>query len=65
MPSARVLADQASIIQDLDVTGVGQLGGLASELAKQTAIKATSQQESVLSDAQKLGIGRLYGAPPL
>jgi hypothetical protein len=49
----------------IDVTGVGQLGGLASELAKQTAIKATSQQESVLSDAQKLDIGRLYEAPPL
>jgi hypothetical protein len=49
----------------IDVTGVGQLGGLASELAKQTAIKATSQQESVLSDAQKLDIGRLYAAPPL
>jgi hypothetical protein len=49
----------------IDVTGVGQLGGLASELAKQTAIKATSQQESVFSDAQKLDLGRLYEAPPL
>src|SRR6202167_2620890 len=49
----------------IDVTGVGQLGGLASELAKQTAIKATSQQESVLSDAQKLDIGSLYEAPAL
>jgi hypothetical protein len=49
----------------IDATGVRQLGGLASELAKQTALKAQSQQESVLSDAQKLDIGSLYEAPPL
>jgi hypothetical protein len=49
----------------IDVTGVRQLGGLASELAKQTAGKAQRQQDSVLSDAQQLDIGSLYEAPPL
>jgi hypothetical protein len=49
----------------IDATGVRQLGGLASELAKQTASKAQSQQEAVLSDAQKLDLGSLYEAPPL
>ena len=49
----------------IDVIGVRQLGGLASELAKQTAAKAQRQQDSVLSDAQRLDIGSLYGAPPL
>jgi hypothetical protein len=49
----------------IDVTGVRQLGGLASELAKQTAGKAQRQQDSVLSDTQQLDIGSLYGAPPL
>lgn len=49
----------------IDVIGVRQLGGLASELAKQTAEKAQKQQHSVLIDAQKLDIGTLYGAPPL
>ena len=49
----------------IDVTGVRQLGGLASELAKQTAGKAQRQQDSVLSDAQQLDIGSLYGSPPL
>jgi hypothetical protein len=49
----------------IDVTGVRQLGGLASELAKQTAEKAQEQQDSVLADAQKLDIGSLYGSPPL
>jgi hypothetical protein len=49
----------------IDVTGVRQLGGLASELAKQTAVKAQSQQQSVLADARQLDIGDLYGAPPL
>jgi hypothetical protein len=44
---------------------VRQLGGLASELAKQTAVKAQRQQDSVLSDAQQLDIGSLYAAPPL
>jgi hypothetical protein len=49
----------------IDVVGVRQLGGLASELAKQTAEKAQEQQESVLVDAQQLDIGSLYGSPPL
>jgi hypothetical protein len=49
----------------IDATGVRQLGGLASELARQTAGKAQRQQDSVLSDTQKLDIGSLYGAPPL
>lgn len=49
----------------IDVTGVRQLGGLASELAKQTAEKAQEQQDSVLVDAQQLDIGSLYGSPPL
>jgi hypothetical protein len=49
----------------IDVTGVRQLGGLASELAQQTAGKAQSQQDRVLSEAQQLDISSLYGAPPL
>lgn len=49
----------------IDVIGVRQLGGLASELAKQTAEKAQQQQHSVLVDAQQLDIGSLYAAPPL
>jgi hypothetical protein len=49
----------------IDVTGVRQLGGLASELAKQTAGKAQKQQDSVLSDAQHLDIDSLYDSPPL
>lgn len=49
----------------IDATGVRQLGGLASELAKQTAGKVQGQQDSVLCDAQQLDIGSLYGAPPL
>jgi hypothetical protein len=49
----------------IDATGVGQLGGLASELAKQTAVKAQKQQEAVLSDAQQLDMDSLYAAPPL
>jgi hypothetical protein len=49
----------------IDVTGVRQLGGLASELAKQTAQKAQEQQDSVLADAQQLDIGSLYASPPL
>ena len=49
----------------IDVTGVRQLGGLASELAKQTAGKAQKQQDAVLSDAQRLDIGTLYESPPL
>jgi hypothetical protein len=49
----------------VDVIGVRQLGGLASELAKQTAEKAQEQQDSVLADAQQLNIDSLYRLPPL
>ena len=49
----------------IDATGVRQLGGLASELAKQTAVKAQHQQNSVLSDARQLDLGGLYEAPRL
>jgi hypothetical protein len=49
----------------IDVIGVRQLGGLASELAKQTAQKAEKQQDTVLRDAQLLDIMRLYESPPL
>jgi hypothetical protein len=49
----------------VDDTGVRQLGGLASELAKQTAEKAQVQQDSVLADAQQLNIDSLYRLPPL
>jgi hypothetical protein len=49
----------------VDVIGVRQLGGLASELAKQTAGQAQEQQDSVLADAQQLNIDSLYRLPPL
>ncbi len=49
----------------IDDVGVRQLGGLASELAKQTAEKAQEQQDVVLSDAQQLNIDGLYKLPPL
>jgi hypothetical protein len=49
----------------IDAIGVRQLGGLASELAKQTAEKAQKQQDSVLADAQQLDIGILYASSPL
>jgi hypothetical protein len=49
----------------VDDTGVRQLGGLSSELAKQTAEKAQKQQDSVLADAQQLNIDSLYRLPPL
>jgi hypothetical protein len=49
----------------IDVIGVRQLGGLASELAKQTAEKAQEQQDSVLADAQQLNIDTLYKLPAL
>jgi hypothetical protein len=49
----------------IDVIGVRQLGGLASELAKQTAQKAEKQQDVVLTDAQQLDIGGLYELPAL
>ncbi|MGH3409904.1 MAG: hypothetical protein ACRDRJ_46540, partial [Streptosporangiaceae bacterium] len=49
----------------IDVIGVRQLGGLASELAKQTAQQAEKQQHEVLTDAQHLDIDGLYELPPL
>jgi hypothetical protein len=49
----------------IDDVGVRQLGGLASELAKQTAEKAQEQQDVVLTDAQQLSIDSLYKLPPL
>jgi hypothetical protein len=49
----------------VDVIGVRQLGGLASELAKQTADRARAQQDVVLADAQQLGLDSLSGLPPL
>ena len=49
----------------IDVIGVRQLGGLASELAKQVAQKAEKQQDVVLTDAQQLDIDGLYESPPL
>jgi hypothetical protein len=49
----------------VDVIGVRQLGGLASELAKHIAEKAQEQQDSVLADAQQLNIDSLYRSPPL
>ncbi len=49
----------------IDAIGVRQLGGLASELAKQTAEKAQAQQDTVLADAQRLNLDGLYKLPPL
>jgi hypothetical protein len=49
----------------VDDTGVRQLGGLASELAKQTAEKMKAQQDIVLADAQNLGPDRLRALPPV
>ncbi len=49
----------------IDAVGVRQLGGLASELAKQTAEKAKEQQDIVLKDAQQLNLDSLYKLPPL
>jgi hypothetical protein len=49
----------------VDDTGVRQLGGLASELAKQTAEKMKAQQDVVLTDAQALAVDSLYELPAL
>jgi hypothetical protein len=49
----------------VDDAGVRQLGGLASELAKQTAEKAQHQQDTVLADAQQLDIAVLDKLPQL
>jgi hypothetical protein len=57
-----VLATRHVLVDD---TGVRQLGGLASELAKQTAERARAQQDIVLADAQKLDLDHLYELPAL
>ena len=49
----------------IDDVGVRQLGGLASELAKQTAEKAQEQQDIVLKDAQQLDLDSLYQQEPI
>jgi hypothetical protein len=49
----------------IDAIGVRQLGGLASELAKQTAEKATKQQDAVLAEAKRQDLDSLYSLPPL
>ena len=49
----------------VDGAGVRQLGALASELAKQTAEKAQKQESAVLTDAQHLGLEKLYAMAPL
>lgn len=55
-----IFASSHEIVND---TGVRQLGGLASELAKQTAEKAQEQQDVVLKDAQQLNLDSLYKLP--
>ncbi|HEY3882751.1 MAG TPA: hypothetical protein VGM12_29545 [Trebonia sp.] len=55
----------ASSREVVDDTGVRQLGGLASELAKQTADKAQEQQDVVLKDAQQLNLDSLYQQEPI
>jgi hypothetical protein len=57
-----VLANSHVLVDDI---GVRQLGGLASELAKQTAEKAQAQQDRVLDDAREMGLDKLYQLPPL
>jgi hypothetical protein len=55
----------ASSREVVDDVGVRQLGGLASELAKQVAEKAQEQQDVVLKDAQQLNLDGLYQLPPI
>lgn len=57
-----VLSASHVLVNDI---GVRQLGGLASELAKQTAEKAKTQQDAVLADARELSLDSLYQLPPL
>lgn len=57
-----ILSTSRTLVDD---TGVRQLGGLASELAKQIAEKAQAQQDFVLADAQQLNRDNLYKLPPL
>jgi hypothetical protein len=52
-----IFASSHEVVNDV---GVRQLGGLASELAKQTAEKAQEQQDVVLKDAQQLDLDSLY-----
>jgi hypothetical protein len=55
-----IFAASHEVVND---TGVRQLGGLASELAKQTAEKAQEQQDVVLKEAQQLNLDGLYKLP--
>ena len=57
-----IFASSHVVVEDI---GVRQLGGLASELAKQTAEKAQVQQDVALKDAQQLNLDELYKLPPL
>ena len=57
-----IFASSHEIVNDV---GVRQLGGLASELAKQTAGKAQEQQDVVLKDAQQLNLDSLYRLEPI
>ena len=57
-----IFASSHEVVND---TGVRQLGGLASELAKQTAEKAQEQQDVVLKDAQQLNLDSLYKLPAI
>ncbi len=56
MSSSRVL---------VDAVGVRQLGGLASELARQTADRAREQQDVVLAEAKQIGVEGLARLPVL
>jgi len=49
----------------VDETGVRQLGGLASELARQSAEQAREQQEAVLAETRQQDIGALAKQPLL
>jgi hypothetical protein len=55
-----IFASSHEVVNDV---GVRQLGGLASELAKQVAEKAQEQQDVVLKDAQQLNLDGLYKLP--
>jgi hypothetical protein len=57
-----IFASSHEVVDDI---GVRQLGGLASELAKQTSEKAQGQQDVVLKDAQQLNLDSLYQLPPI
>jgi hypothetical protein len=57
-----IFASSHEVVDDI---GVRQLGGLASELAKQTSEKAQEQQDVVLKDAQQLNLDSLYQLPPI